>query len=92
MFVGRLEKRKGVKYLIEAFDQLSKTHKDVSLTIAGDGGLRPSLETLVKKLGTPNVEFLGFIDEKKKIKLLFGVCNEVLQMQLNSLLDYQLMV
>lgn len=70
LFIGRLEKRKGVKYLLDAFKVLQDSDDEVSLTIAGDGPDRAKLEAYVKYQKINNVEFLGFIDEKKKIELL----------------------
>ncbi|MCA9344384.1 glycosyltransferase family 4 protein [Candidatus Saccharibacteria bacterium] len=70
VYVGRLEKRKGARYLIEAYAELCKHHKDIRLIIIGDGGLRKSLEAQVEKLQAPNVKFLGFVSEKKKIEYL----------------------
>ncbi|MEI6480737.1 MAG: glycosyltransferase family 4 protein [Candidatus Saccharibacteria bacterium] len=69
-FIGRLEKRKGVRYLIDAYADLRKTHHNVRLVIAGDGRLRKSLEARVEKYDIPDVEFRGFISEQEKIDLL----------------------
>lgn len=69
-FIGRLEKRKGVRYLIDAYAELRKSHDDVRLVIAGDGKLRKSLEARVAKYQIPDVEFRGFISEEEKIDLL----------------------
>ena len=70
LFIGRLERRKGVKYLIRAFAELSKTNKNIKLIIAGDGPDRNKLELLVKSLGASNVTFTGYVDEAMKHKLL----------------------
>lgn len=70
VYVGRLEKRKGVSYLIDAFAILQREMPDARLVIAGDGPDRVKLETQVKEYGLDNVEFLGFIDEAVKIELL----------------------
>lgn len=70
LYIGRLEKRKGVRYLIEAFAALQAQMPEASLTIAGDGPDRERLEDLVKNLKLDNVEFLGFVDEKTKLELL----------------------
>lgn len=70
VYVGRLEKRKGASYLIDAYAELAKHHNDTKLFIIGDGNLRKSLETQVAKLKVPNVKFLGFVSEKKKIDYL----------------------
>lgn len=70
VYVGRLEKRKGAKYLIDAYCELAKHHKNIKLVIIGDGNLKKSLEAQVKRLNVPNVKFLGFVSEKKKIEYL----------------------
>ena len=71
VFLGRLVKRKGCLQLLKAFRVA--VHKDptIHLTIAGDGSQRHKLEQYVNKhnLGD-KVEFLGYIDEKDKPRLL----------------------
>ena len=49
--LGRLVKNKGFDLLIKAFVRLADTHPDVDLLIGGSGPVRPSLESLVAKLG-----------------------------------------
>ncbi len=70
VYVGRLEKRKGVKYLLKAYRELVKTRSDVRLVIAGKGPLRESLEEFVEENELPNVVFKGFVEERVKSKLL----------------------
>jgi phosphatidyl-myo-inositol alpha-mannosyltransferase len=70
LYIGRLEGRKGVKYLLHAFQQLCERRPDVSLTIAGNGADREKLEMLASDLGLDNVNFLGFVSDAEKIKLL----------------------
>jgi len=70
LYIGRLEKRKGVKYLLDAFYELQKTDNQVELIIAGDGPDREKLENYVSDYGILNVKFLGYIDEHAKIELL----------------------
>lgn len=48
--VGRLEPQKGFDMLIDAWKIVSEKHKDWSLDIYGDGGLRESLEKQIQKL------------------------------------------
>jgi phosphatidyl-myo-inositol alpha-mannosyltransferase len=69
-YVGRLENRKGVNYLLRAFAVLSKKRPDVSLVIAGDGTDREKLENLAKDLKLQNVKFLGYVSEKQKLQYL----------------------
>ncbi|MBC7546520.1 glycosyltransferase family 4 protein [Candidatus Saccharibacteria bacterium] len=70
LYVGRLERRKGVKYLLQAFQQLSMQCPDVVLRIAGSGPDREKLELLAEDLKLKNVEFLGYVSEAEKHKLL----------------------
>jgi phosphatidylinositol alpha-mannosyltransferase len=70
LFVGRLERRKGVRYLLRAFQILSQKNPDVKLIIAGDGPEREMLELLAEDLKLQNVEFLGYISEELKLELL----------------------
>ncbi len=70
LYVGRLEKRKGVKHLLEAFAELAARDKKAKLVIAGDGSERESLEYLVETRRIPRVKFLGAVSEKKKVALL----------------------
>lgn len=70
LYIGRLEKRKGVSYLLKAFHLLQQEHPRVRLLIAGDGVDRDKLHELHAALGTPNVTFLGYIDDNTKRELL----------------------
>lgn len=69
-YVGRLEHRKGVKYLLQAFHLMQEKDPDTSLIIAGDGPDREKLEIMVADMGIKNVSFIGFITEKEKKKYL----------------------
>ncbi|HEX3568752.1 MAG TPA: glycosyltransferase family 4 protein [Candidatus Saccharimonadales bacterium] len=71
-YVGRLETRKGVKYLIKAFKLLSEQQSDVSLVIAGDGPERNKLEQLAKDLDIDpaRITFLGYITDDEKLRYL----------------------
>lgn len=70
LFVGRLEKRKGVIYLLRAYKELLQTFPDVKLKIAGDGPYRRKLQDYVEEYNLANVEFYGFVDEATKLQLL----------------------
>ena len=70
LYIGRLEHRKGVKYLLQAFAQLQAREPEVRLLIAGDGPDREKLEAQARDLELSHVEFLGFIDEATKKQLL----------------------
>lgn len=70
LYIGRLERRKGVKYLLRAFQVLQENQEDVGLVLAGDGPDREKLELMVEELGLRNVTFLGFVSEDEKLRLL----------------------
>ena len=70
LYIGRLERRKGAKYLLQAFQVLAQDNPGVKLLIAGDGPDRQKLELLAEDLKLKNVSFLGYISEKLKLKLL----------------------
>lgn len=70
LFIGRLEKRKGIKYLLKAFAVLQKDHPNLRLVIGGDGTDRQKLEQFVQDNQIHNVEFKGFLSEQQKLDLL----------------------
>lgn len=70
LYVGSLEARKNVKFLIEVFFELSKLDKDYKLTIIGDGPMRGELEEM-SKLEKANVIFLGALPNEEVIKHQF---------------------
>lgn len=71
LYIGRLEKRKGVTYLLKAFAALEAHDPHVRLVVAGDGADRQKLELQAEELGVQKkVKFLGYITETKKKQLL----------------------
>jgi len=58
LYVGRLEPRKGVEYLVRAMAQVERRVAGASLVIVGDGPSRGALETLARDAGT-SVQFAG---------------------------------
>lgn len=70
LFIGRLEKRKGVRYLLKAFQQLQETDDETRLILAGDGPSREKLEQYIEDNGIERVEFKGFVNEADKLALL----------------------
>ena len=70
-YVGRLENRKGVRHLIDAFALLHADEPETKLIIAGDGPEREKLEEQVRmfELGDA-IQFLGYISEEEKVKHL----------------------
>jgi phosphatidylinositol alpha-mannosyltransferase len=70
LYIGRLERRKGAKFLLQAFQLLQQENPNVRLLVAGDGPDREKLELLAEDLKLQNVTFLGYVSEELKIKLL----------------------
>jgi len=60
LYAGRLEKIKGVEYLLQAMTHVVKAEPDVTLTIAGEGEYRGVLEDVARELGVEkSVTFVG---------------------------------
>lgn len=70
LYIGRLEKRKGVRYLLKAYADFRQTHDNVELILVGDGDLRTSLESYVVKNQIPDVIFKGFVSDVERLRLL----------------------
>jgi glycosyltransferase involved in cell wall biosynthesis len=68
LYIGRVEKYKGVDLMVEACINAKK-----SLKIAGKGSYLEDLKSLVEKLGGQEyIEFLGYVDDEQKADLLFN--------------------
>jgi glycosyltransferase involved in cell wall biosynthesis len=64
LFLGRLESRKGVDFLIRAIPGIKNILKDMRLYIVGEGVLRLSLEDFARRQGLmENVRFLGTLPD-----------------------------
>ena len=62
LFLGRLEKRKGLPYLLEAYAQLKPEMPDTRLiVVGGDGGLRAACERYVRDKRLSDVVFAGYV-------------------------------
>lgn len=69
-YIGRIEKRKAVKNLVDAFAMINRIHRHYHLVIAGEGPEKEKIEEYIKEQKINNVKFLGHIEESEKIKLL----------------------
>ncbi|HXY18311.1 MAG TPA: glycosyltransferase family 4 protein [Candidatus Nitrosopolaris sp.] len=72
VYVGRLEKRKGVDWLLPAFAELQKEMPNVHLIIAGSGIRANRLREYVNMENIKNVAFPGYVTDEEKRRLL---CN-----------------
>lgn len=64
LFVGRIEKRKGLRYLLQAFSRLKKKYKNLQLIVVGEGMRLKSAQDFVKKNKIQGIFFEGEVEEK----------------------------
>lgn len=63
LFVGRLERRKGLEQLILAFTMLKTTRPDLRLVVIGDGPERDRCQALLPARLRVDVDFLGRVGQ-----------------------------
>lgn len=69
--VGRLHKKKGLKYLLKAFKKVHQVHPTSRLIIIGDGDERKNLKRLRRKLRLSKyVKFCGDLHHRQIVKQL----------------------
>jgi phosphatidylinositol alpha-mannosyltransferase len=69
LFVGRLEDRKGLPYLLKAFRLVRKSGAECRLLIVGSGPQEREARRYVMTRGLQNVEFLGRVSDAEKAQL-----------------------
>jgi len=74
LFLGRIEERKGLIYLLKAYEILTKKFSNLRLIIVGEGPLRNDLENWVKINKLTNVIFEGEISESKVLSY-YSTCD-----------------
>jgi len=75
LFLGRIDRIKGLDILIKAYSILAKENNEVHLFIAGDGegGYKEKVEEEVINLGLQErVTFSGFLNGKEKLEAYMG--------------------
>jgi len=71
LFLGRLHGRKGVSFLINAFQQIAKDVPNAQLVIAGDGDQANALKSQAKETGFGGrIHFVGAVFDAEKLWLL----------------------
>lgn len=65
LFVGRLDERKGILFLLKAFRRVQEKVGNVRLVIVGDGPLMSSARDFVARHKLDKVKFVGFVGEKE---------------------------
>lgn len=61
LFVGRIEARKGIPFLLQAYKIVKERVPSARLVIAGDGGLRSEYEQMAQRMELKDVHFDGFV-------------------------------
>lgn len=64
LFVGRLDRRKGIMFLLKAFRKVQKKVDKARLLIVGEGPQKDKACDFVLKHKLDNVEFVGFVDDE----------------------------
>ncbi len=64
LYVGRLERRKGVAHLLRAVGRLQRQMPGIRLEIGGGGPERASLDRLADELSLSDTHFLGYVAPK----------------------------
>ena len=72
LYIGRLERRKGLVHLLDAFKYLQSecAIDNVQLDIVGSGPDEKRLRRYIMLHDIPNITFHGYVSEEKKITLL----------------------
>jgi phosphatidylinositol alpha-mannosyltransferase len=74
LFVGRLEKRKGLKHLLRAWSYVRRQFKDARLIVVGDGRPRAAFERYVNRQGWSEVSFVGYVSDEELVRY-FRTCD-----------------
>jgi glycosyltransferase involved in cell wall biosynthesis len=69
VYVGRLENYKNIDSLLYAVKKIEHEISGIKIKIIGSGSKDSRLKAIAKKLNL-NVEFLGFVDERKKFEII----------------------
>ena len=73
LFVGRLENRKGLLWLLRSLILLNQRGKRFTLKVVGHGPLRKEIELLISTHNmNPYVEIMGYVSRKELCKLFLS--------------------
>ena len=73
-FIGRLDERKGVIYLVKAFRKIKEKFGNVRLIIGGKGNRLIEIQKYIKRHSIKDVEMLGYVEEEDKPRL-YATCD-----------------
>ncbi len=69
LYVGQFIKRKGVDYLVDAYQEVKKKFNDVSLLLVGYGSLKEDLEKRIDNQNINDVFFINHVEPKDMAKI-----------------------
>jgi phosphatidylinositol alpha-mannosyltransferase len=61
LFVGRIEARKGLPFLLDAYRHVKEAVPSARLVIVGEGGLKPKFQAMAAKMALADVLFEGHV-------------------------------
>jgi glycosyltransferase involved in cell wall biosynthesis len=72
LFLSRIEKAKGIYIAIDAYRKFltKRPERKSCMIIAGDGPELPAVKRYVEQLNIPHINFLGYISDENKKKVL----------------------
>jgi phosphatidylinositol alpha-mannosyltransferase len=70
LFVGRLEKRKGVKYLLRAWEYVRRQFTEARLIVVGEGRPRKGYQRYAASRGWSEVVFPGYVPDDELVRYL----------------------
>ena len=68
LFVGRLEKRKGLKYLLAAYSRIKWDFPNIRLIIVGPGKPDQDSQRIISERNLKNIIFVGLVSDEDKIR------------------------
>ncbi len=74
LFVGRIEPRKGLKYLLKAFENLNKDYKNLRLIVVGEGPLLKLYQSQVSKYLKDKICFEGKV-KREDLPRYYASCD-----------------
>lgn len=74
LYIGQLIDRKGVKYLLDSFNELTQQDKKLSLIIVGEGPQKKELLAKTCELGLDKAYFLGYLPDEE-LKKIYGLAD-----------------
>ena len=68
LFLGRLERRKGLRYLLSAYSQLKWKWPNIRLIVAGGGQMDADSYRIIGERGLSDVVFVGRVSDEEKVR------------------------